>query len=192
MLRQGHDARAVIPCSFGFFVPGVWQPLADATGAPLCDPSAWVKDAAPFLVYSASDFRTAGPYPLGSAAYAADYNEVKELGSLNSATRTPLQTHLAAFWQTNPAPNYNLLAQRFVAENSLDTTDSARLFAMIDLTAADAIITAWTTSTPGSSGGRWRPSGTAEDDGIPRPWAIRRGHRCSTRPAGGCRGSARR
>ena len=167
MLRQGHDARAVIPCSFGSFVPGVWQPLADATGAPLCDPSAWVKDAAPFLVYSASDFRTAGPYPLGSAAYAADYNEVKELGSLNSATRTPLQTHLAVFWQSNPAPNYNLLAQRFVAENSLDTTDSARLFAMIDLTAADAIITAWSDKYARLF---WRPMAAIRhggDDGNP-------------------------
>lgn len=167
MLKQGHDARAVIPCSFGSFVPGVWQPLADATGAPLCDPSAWVKDAAPFLVNSASDFRTAGPYPLGSAAYAADYNEVKELGSLNSATRTPLQSHLAAFWQSNPASNYNLLAQRFVAEKSLDTTDSARLFAMIDLTAADAIITAWSDKYARLF---WRPMAAIRhggDDGNP-------------------------
>jgi hypothetical protein len=143
MLAQGHDARAVIGCAFGVFVPGVWQPLAGPTGAPLCDPSAWVKDAPPFLVASASQFRTAGPYALDSVAYAADYNEVKQLGSLSSGIRTPLQTHLAVFWQSNPGVNYNLLAQRFVAEKSLDTTDSARLFAMIDLNAADAIITAW-------------------------------------------------
>jgi len=143
MLAQGHDARAVVPCSFGSFVPGVWQPLAGPTGAPLCDPSAWVRDAAPFLVDSPLQFRTQGPYSLDSAAYAADYNEVKALGSVNSTTRTPLQTHLAVFWQSNPGPNYNLLAQRFVAEKSLDTTESARLFAMIDLNAADAIITAW-------------------------------------------------
>ena len=31
MLAQGHDARAAVPCWFGSFVPGVWQPLADAT-----------------------------------------------------------------------------------------------------------------------------------------------------------------
>lgn len=143
MLRQGHDTHAVVPCSFGTFVIGVWQPLADATGAPLCDPSTWVRDARPFLINNSLDFRTPGPNPLGSAAYAADYNEIKAIGSVNSTTRTSLQTHLAVFWQTNPGPNYNLLAQRFVAANSLDTSDSARLFAMIDLTAADAIITAW-------------------------------------------------
>jgi hypothetical protein len=167
MLAQGHDARTVIPCSFGSFVPGVWQPLAGATGAPLCDPSPWVKDAAPFLIDSASQFRTAGPYALGSAAYAADYNEVKEIGSVNSASRTPLETHLAVFWQTSPGPNYNLLAQRFVAEKSLDTTDSARLFAMIDLTAADAIITVWSDKYARLF---WRPMAAVQhggDDGNP-------------------------
>ena len=142
MLAQGHDARNPIGCAIGVFVPGVWQPLAGPVG-PLCDPSAWVRDAAPFLVNSASQFRTAGPYALDSAAYAADYNEVEQLGSLTSATRTSSQTHIAVFWQSNPGPNYNLLAQRFVAEKSLDTSESARLFAMIDLNAADAIITTW-------------------------------------------------
>jgi hypothetical protein len=167
MLAQGHDARTVIPCSFGSFVPGVWQPLAGATGAPLCDPSPWVKDAAPFLIDGASQFRTAGPYPLGSSAYAADYNEVKDLGSVNSTSRTPLETHLAVFWQTSPGPNYNLLAQRFVAEKSLDTTDSARLFAMIDLNAADAIITVWSDKYARLF---WRPLAAIQhggDDGNP-------------------------
>jgi hypothetical protein len=167
MLAQGHDARAVIGCAFGIFVPGVWQPLAGPTGAPLCDPSPWVRDAAPFLIDSPLQFRTAGPYALDSAFYAADYNEVEELGSLTSTTRTPLQTHLAVFWQTSPGPNYNLLAQRFVAEKSLDTTDSARLFAMIDLNAADAIITTWSDKYARLF---WRPMAAiqhGEDDGNP-------------------------
>ena len=167
MLAQGHDARAAVPCSFGSFVPGVWQPLADATGAPICDPSAWVRDAPPFLVNSASQFRTPGPYSLDSAAYAHDYNEVKDLGSVNSTARTPLETHLAPFWQSNPAPNYNLLAQRFVAAKSLDTRDSALLFAMIDLNAADAIITAWSDKYARLF---WRPMAAIRhggDDGNP-------------------------
>ena len=167
MLAQGHDARAVIGCAFGVFVPGVWQPLAGPTGAPICDPTAWVRDAAPFLIDSASQFRTQGPFPLDSAAYAADYNEVKTLGSLTSTTRTAMQTHLAVFWQSNPGVNYNLLAQRFVVEKSLDTTDSARLFAMIDLNAADAIITAWSDKYARLF---WRPMAAIQhgaDDGNP-------------------------
>jgi len=167
MLRQGHDARMPIPCSVGPFVPGVWQPLVDATGAPVCDPSAWVKDAKTFLINNSVDSRTPGPYPLTSAAYAADYNEVKRLGSVNSTDRTPTQTHLAVFWQSNPGVNYNLLAQRFVAQKSLDTSDSARLFAMIDLTAADAIITVWSEKYARVF---WRPMAAIRhgaDDGNP-------------------------
>jgi hypothetical protein len=141
MLAEGHDGRVVIPCAFASGA-GVWQPLAGPTG-PLCDPSPWVANAVPFMVKSASQFRTAGPYPLTSAAYAADFNEVKDLGSLNSTTRTPEQSHIAVFWQSNPAPNYNAVARRFVEEKSLGVIDSAVLFGMLDLTAADTMINCW-------------------------------------------------
>ena len=125
-------------CDFGSG-PGVFQVLQGQA----CDPTQWVAHAAPFLVQSADQFRTAGPYPLSSPDYAADVNEVEAIGSNNSTTRTPEQTHIAAYWQTNPAAGYNALGRRFVAEQSLSTRDSALMFAMIDLTAADAIINTW-------------------------------------------------
>jgi hypothetical protein len=81
--------------------PGYWQPLLDPiTGLPQLDPTPWVGGVRPFLLTSQSQFRTAGPLPLTSAAYAAEFNEVKALGSLNSALRTPEQTHNALFWQS--------------------------------------------------------------------------------------------
>ena len=58
-------------------------------------------------------------------------------------TRSPFETHAAAFWQTNPAANYNAIARRFVDQLSLDVADSARLFALLDLSAADALINVW-------------------------------------------------
>src|SRR5512133_480482 len=143
MLAEGHDSRTVIGCTFGSGLPGVWQPLAGPTGAPLCDPTVWVANAKPFVLTSPSQFRTAGPYPLGSPEYAADLAEVESLGKIDSTTRSDDQTHVAAYWQTNPAANYNAMARRFVDQFSLDVTDSARLFALLDLSAADAIITAW-------------------------------------------------
>jgi len=143
MLAEGHDGRTVIGCTFGSGLPGVWQPLAGPTGDPLCDPTAWVRDAKPFLINSATQFASAGPYPLTSAQYAADVNEVESLGAINSTTRTPEQTHAAVFWQTNPSSNYNALARRFVDQLALDVNDSARLFALVDLSMADAIITTW-------------------------------------------------
>jgi hypothetical protein len=142
MLAEGHDGRTVIGCTFGSGLPGVWQPLAGATG-PLCDPTPWVGNAKPFVLTSPSQFRTAGPYSLGSPDYAADFNEVKAIGKIDSATRTADQTHAAAYWQTNPSVNYNAIARRFVDQFSLGVTDSARLFALLDLSAADAIINTW-------------------------------------------------
>jgi VCPO second helical-bundle domain len=143
MLAEGHDSAVPIGCMFGTGAVGVWQPLPDALGMPICDPTVWVANAKPFLLDSPSQFRTAGPYPVGSPEYAADFAEVKSLGRIDSTTRTPEQTHAAAFWQTNPAANYNALARRLVDQFSLDVSDSARLFAMLDLSAADAIINAW-------------------------------------------------
>ena len=122
----------------------------------------------PFLVQSADQFRTAGPYPLTSAAYAADVNEVEALGAINSATRTPEQSHIAAVsGRSNPSPGYNALGRRFVDQLSLSTRDSALLFAMIDLNAADAIINTWNDKYHWTSGGRSRRSGT------PTPTATR-------------------
>lgn len=141
MLAEGHDGRGALPCVFGTGL-GAWQPLVGASG-PLCDPTPWVANAVPFLVNSNSQFRTAGPLPLTSPGYAADVNEVQQIGALNSTIRTPEQSHIAVFWQSNPTPNYNAVARRFVDEQSLGVRDSALLFAMIDLNAADAIINAW-------------------------------------------------
>jgi hypothetical protein len=143
MLAQGHDGRTFIGCTFGSGADGEWMPLPGPGGLPLCDPTPWVAYAKPFVLKSQSQVRTAGPYALSSAQWTADLNEVKSLGAVDSTTRNDDQTHAAAFWQTNPAANYNALARRFVELLSLDVSDSARLLAMIDLSSADAIINAW-------------------------------------------------
>ena len=56
------------------------------------DPAPWVGNVKPFLVPNVEMLRTDGPNALTSAAYAEDFNEVKELGSLTSTTRTADQT----------------------------------------------------------------------------------------------------
>ena len=75
---------------------GHWWPLPDpVTGLPVLDPTPWVGGVLPFMLTSPSQFRTAGPNALSSDAWAKDFNEVKAIGSLNSATRLPDQTHNA-------------------------------------------------------------------------------------------------
>jgi hypothetical protein len=154
MLAQGHDGRTFIGCTFGSGGVGEWEPLADQNGNPLCDPSPWVRDAVPFMVTSATQFRTDGHFDVTSEEYADDFNEVKDIGALNSSTRTPEQSHAAAFWQTNPGVNFNAMARRFVADRGLGVSDSARLFGLLDLSAADALITTWSDKYHGNF---WRP-----------------------------------
>src|SRR5436309_3855322 len=120
--------------------PGIWRPTPPNF---LSDPAAWVGNVLPFIVPSAEMLRTDGPNALTSAAYAEDFNEVKELGSLTSTTRTPDQTDAAIFWQDHAPALYNRIFRTLAASQNLDIVENARLFAMENLAAADAQIGCW-------------------------------------------------
>jgi hypothetical protein len=144
---------------------GHWWPLTNpATGLPILDPTPWVGGVKPFLMQSSSQFRTPGPRALDSAAYAAEFNETKSLGAVNSATRTPTQTYIARWWQSTPL-GWNSAARDLIAENGLDIADSARLFAMENLSAADAAINCWNDKYYYDFWRPWNSIPRAADDG---------------------------
>jgi hypothetical protein len=150
--------------------PGYWQPLLDPiTGLPQLDPTPWVGGVRPFLLTSQSQFRTAGPLPLTSAAYAAEFNEVKALGSLNSALRTPEQTHNALFWQSTggPALLWSDVADDLAESRSMSMIDSARLLAMQNLAAADTHINCWNDKYYWDFWRPWNAIRLADTDGNP-------------------------
>jgi hypothetical protein len=150
--------------------PGHWQPQVNpATGQPILDPTPWVGGVRPFLMQNSSQFRTAGPNELSSAVYAADFNEVKALGRSNSTARTPAQTHIALFWQSNPVANWNGVTRGVVADPTygVDLTDSARLFAMANLAAADAAINCWNDKYHWDFWRPWTAIARADEDGNP-------------------------
>jgi PAP2 superfamily len=120
--------------------PGIWRPTPPNYAN---DPAPWVGNVRPFLVPNAEMLRTDGPNALTSDAYAEDFNEVKELGSLYSTTRTPDQTDAAIFWQGHAHALFNGIFRTLAASQGLDIVDSARLFAMENLAAADAAIGCW-------------------------------------------------
>jgi hypothetical protein len=146
--------------------PGHWQPLINpATGQPSLDPTPWVGGVKPFLIQSSSQFHTAGPNALASAAWAQDFNEVKALGSVNSTARTPAQTYIARWWQSTPAASWNAVARDLVARYEVDTVDSARLFAMLNLTTADASISCWNDKYHWDFWRPWNAIARAAEDG---------------------------
>ena len=76
----------------------------------------------PFGITSGTQFRPSPPPAMTSAQYAADLNEVKEIGSVNSATRTADQTKVAQLWAGVNTPT-NFL---FVWNNVARTVSIAR------------------------------------------------------------------
>lgn len=123
--------------------PGHWQPQLTPTGQPILDPTPWVGLVKPFLLHSSSQFRTPGPNALSSAAWAHEFNEVKLLGSADSAVRTPTQTYIARWWQSNPVASWNAVSRDLVAGYGLDLAETARLLALENLSGADALINCW-------------------------------------------------
>jgi hypothetical protein len=120
--------------------PGIWRPTPPNFAH---DPAPWVGNVRPFIVPSAEMLRTDGPNALTSAAYAEDFNEIKELGSLTSTTRTADETDAAIFWQDSGPAIWNRIFRTLAASQGLDIVESARLFAMTNLAAADGSIGGW-------------------------------------------------
>ena len=75
--------------------------------------------------------------------WAAEFNEVKSLGRVDSSTRTTDQTYFARWWQSAPGLSWNEVARQLIARNGLNAADSARLLALQNLSAADAAINCW-------------------------------------------------
>ena len=141
MLTAGmNDGRFGPPPALYPPAPGIWRPTPPFFAS---DPAPWVGNVRPFIVPSAEMLRTDGPNALTSAAYAEDFNEVKEVGSLTSTTRTADQTDAAIFWQDQGIALWNRIFRTLATSQNLDIVDSARLFAMENLAAADALIGCW-------------------------------------------------
>jgi hypothetical protein len=131
--------------------PGVWIPTPPAFAQPV---TPWMGQMKPFTMTSASQFFPEPPPPLGSREWAEDYNQVKALGSKNSAVRTPEQTETALFWTENTSAQYARTLRELTAKLGLDLAASARLFALVWTNSADALIGCWNAKYTYSF---WRP-----------------------------------
>lgn len=130
---------------------GIWRPTLP-NEAPMALP--WFGHVKPLLLTSPTQIQVDGPDALTSSAYAADYNEVRLAGAATGSTRTAAQTATAEFYNAN----VNLQAQRalitHLASEPLGVVRTARLFALINASVADALITTWRLKL---DLGYWRP-----------------------------------
>jgi membrane-associated phospholipid phosphatase len=94
----------------------------------------------PFALDLANQFRPGPPPALTSHTYSDDFNEVKSLGIMNSTSATADQMLTGHFWNGAIQNYWNEITQTAVIEHNLTAAESARLFALLNLTLADSII----------------------------------------------------
>jgi hypothetical protein len=94
----------------------------------------------PFSLDSGAQFPAPPPPALSSAEWAADYNEVKDLGRQGSTFRTPAQTFAAFFWVDGTAEIYSRATRNLIAEQDADLWDAARAFALAFIAGGDGAI----------------------------------------------------
>jgi hypothetical protein len=140
-LRTGDGRGASVPYSWPS-VPtsGVWIPTPPAFAAPALP---WLSRVVPFTMSGPSEFRPDPPYPLTSEEWVDDYNQVKALGAVNSTVRTPEQTEIGLFWTDHAGSQYSRAFRALAMARNLDISDTARLFATLYATGADAAIGCW-------------------------------------------------
>jgi len=141
LVWRSTDGFAPAPPPFlGGMSVGQWRPTPPAflpgAGPQFAHMTTWALN-------SPSQFRPSGPPALTSDQYAADVNEVKEIGSISSPTRTADQTQVAVFWNGNTPAYWNRVATSVAADRHITLSENARLLALLNVAMADAVIACW-------------------------------------------------
>ncbi|MFL6446175.1 MAG: vanadium-dependent haloperoxidase [Bryobacteraceae bacterium] len=94
----------------------------------------------PFSLHTAAQFRPGPPPALDSVLYATSLNEVQSLGAQVGSAATPDQMLIGKFWN-GPIQNYwNEITQSLAVARGLNTADTARVFALLNVGLADSVI----------------------------------------------------
>jgi len=123
--------------------PGIWQPTPPGF-LPAATP--WIRFVTPWTMISSSQFRAPPPPALDSDVWLRDYNETKAYGGAISNARTVEQTDLAEFVGgpgVHPMLQWHGTWRGIATDQGLSVLDSARLFALLAVSASDALISCW-------------------------------------------------
>jgi len=97
----------------------------------------------PWVLIRPSQFRLPPPPTLDSQQYAADLDELFKMGVYSGSGRTQDQSDLALFWAGNTPLYWNRIAAQLSVERGLSFTENAHLFALLNVSMADAGIACW-------------------------------------------------
>ena len=122
--------------------PGVWRLTPPAPpGPPFARAQTpWVGNMRPFIVQSLDQFLPDPPPSLLSDEWVAAFDQTKAYGAANGSLRSDEQTFIAKFWSANVIRQYNRVGRDIVAARGLNLLQTARLAGMINVVAADAMM----------------------------------------------------
>jgi hypothetical protein len=167
---RANDGWNVTPPSYTLPpTPGNWQPTPPGNAAATFTHYGSVL---PFAITSSTQFAPNPPPAMTSAEYADALNEVKEIGAVNSATRTADQTLVARLWAGVGTPTnflfvWNNVARTVALDRGITTVEMARLFALTNISLHDTLQTSFASKF---QHGLWRPVTAirrADEDGNP-------------------------
>lgn len=152
--------------------PGVYAEFNEHSGTPegFIFGAGWAK-AKTFILPEPDHFRSPPPPEIASQSYTEAFNEVKEVGSDKSTTRTKDQSHLALWWKDFVENSHNRLARQLIETEDLNLWEAARVFALMNMTVYDAYINVFDNKFHHN---HWRPYTAirwAEHDGNPNTQA---------------------
>jgi hypothetical protein len=136
------------------YVPGTgpddWQPTPPGFAAAALPQWATVE---PFGITSPDQFRADPPPALDSPAFTQAFNQIKAIGKADAditGGRAAEQTEIARFWAgpsgtVQPPGHWNSIARDVADAQDNSLAQNARMFAMLNIGMADALITAWDT-----------------------------------------------
>ena len=96
-----------------------------------------------FALQTSDQFRPSPPPALTSQRYTRDFNEVKEVGEINSSIRTPDQTAYGNWWYELADIGWNRIARIQATEHNTGLYTTARMFALLNMAMADGYIAGW-------------------------------------------------
>jgi hypothetical protein len=164
---RAHDGLGDPSVTFNIPVgPGVWRGQGSPPQAFLAP---WLSQVHPFTLNSTSQFDPGPPPDMTSAVYTADWNEVKVKGSATAslADRSAHDTETARFFFDTAAAPLQAGLRSLASRHHLDISNSARMFAAVDLSIADTLGNVWYAKV---KYGFWRPISAirlADTDGNP-------------------------
>jgi hypothetical protein len=134
--------------------PGVWRPTPPANLAMFVP---WMGSVTPLVVQSGAQFGEPGPQPaMTSPEYTAAFNEVKRTGRFDAplTDRSADMTATALFFSGNAQIQFTGALIDQATKRHMDIVDTARVFAAVNTSIADALIAVWHSKV---HYGFWRP-----------------------------------